>query len=217
MGNDFTGHDYATYPDFLTRLEQIDPAFNTFAALDWPPLGTHASGGPMISDAIDVKHTINGDSLGYRTADSLAVAATVAYLTREDPDAAFVYLGNTDVIGHETSSLDPAYRAEIEWADTQVGALIAALKRRATYAAEDWLILMSTDHGRRDDGGHGGPSPQEQRIFYLASGPSAVQGTPATPPRIVDVAVTALAHLGVTIDPAWNLDGQVVGLSAIRP
>jgi len=30
------------------------------------------------------------------------------------------------------------------------------------------------------------------------------------------VAVTALAHLGVAIDPAWNLDGQVVGLPETR-
>ena len=212
MGNDFSDNDYATYPDFLTRLEQIDPAFNTLAVMVWPPLGTTASGGPMISDAIDVKLNIEGDSLGYGPADSLAVVAAVAQLVNENPDAAFVYLGNTDVIGHETSSLAPEYQAAIETADAHVGALVAALKQRPTYAEEDWLILMSTDHGRRDDGGHGGDSPQEHRIFYLASGPSALQGTPAAPPNIVDIAVTALAHLGVDLDPAWNLDGKVVGL-----
>ncbi|MFQ5572424.1 MAG: alkaline phosphatase family protein, partial [Rhodothermales bacterium] len=71
MGNNFSGNAYATYPDFLTRLEHINPAFNTFAVLDWPPLGTTASGGPMFSDAIDVKINIDGDSLGYDVADSL--------------------------------------------------------------------------------------------------------------------------------------------------
>ena len=213
MGNDFSDNDYATYPDFLTRLEQINPAFNTFAVLDWPPLGTTADGGPMISDAIDVKINIDGDSLGYRVADSLAVVAAVDHLTNENPDAAFVYLGNTDVIGHDTNSLAPEYQAEIETADVYVGALVAALTQRPTYAKEDWLILMSTDHGRRDDGGHGGDSPLEHQIFYLASGPSAVNGIPAAPPNIIDVAVTALAHLGVAIDPAWGLDGQVVGLN----
>ncbi len=29
---------------------------------------------------------------------------------------------------------------------------------------------------------------------------------------IVDVAVTALTHLGITPDPAWELDGRAVGL-----
>ena len=65
MGNDFSDNDYATYPEFLTRLEQIDPTFNTLAVMVGPPLGTTASGGPMISDAIDVKLNIEGDSLGY--------------------------------------------------------------------------------------------------------------------------------------------------------
>jgi hypothetical protein len=29
---------------------------------------------------------------------------------------------------------------------------------------------------------------------------------------LVDVPVTALTHLGVTIDPAWKLDGKPVSL-----
>lgn len=211
-GNEFSANDYATYPDFLTRLEQIDPAFNTFAVLDWPPLGTTASGGPMISDAIDVKINIDGDSLGYDVADSLTAVRAAEYLAQEDPDAAVAYFGNTDVVGHDTNSLSDEYRASIETADRYVGQLIAALKQRPTYAEEDWLILMSTDHGRRDDGGHGGPSAEEKRILYLASGPSALKGTPAETPEIIDIAVTALTHLDVTIDPAWNLDGKVVGL-----
>ena len=52
----------------------------------------------------------------------------------------------------------------------------------------------------------------ERTIFYLASGPSAIRGVPETAAEIVDVGVTALAHLGVIIDPAWGLDGRVVGL-----
>ena len=48
--------------------------------------------------------------------------------------------------------------------------------------------------------------------FILASGPSAALGIPANPTFIVDIAVTALTHLGVSIDPAWELDGKPVGL-----
>ena len=210
--NDFSANDYAAYPDFLTRLERIDPSFATFAVLNWPPLGTAAAGGPMISDTIDVKITLDGDSLGYDVADARAVEWAVHHLATEAVDAAFVYLGNIDVVGHEAGSLAPAYRAAIETADAQVGRLVAALHRRPNYAGEDWLILMSTDHGRRDDGGHGGPSTLERRIFFLASGPSVLTGTPETPPEIVDVAVTALTHLGIAIDPAWKLDGRAVGL-----
>jgi predicted AlkP superfamily pyrophosphatase or phosphodiesterase len=211
-GNNFEGNAYEAFPDFLTRLEHIDSSYSTLAVLDWPPLGTEASGGPLVSDGVDAKINLNGDELGYDVADSVTTWVAAELLEESDVDAAFVYLGNIDVVGHETSSLSDEYRAAIEAADRQVAALVSAIRRRPTYGREDWLILMSTDHGRRDDGGHGGQSVEERTIFYLAAGPSALRGTVMTPPGIVDVAVTALTHLGVEIDPAWDLDGVVVGL-----
>jgi predicted AlkP superfamily pyrophosphatase or phosphodiesterase len=211
-GNDFTANDYAAYPDFLTRLERIDETYGTFAVLDWPPLATTASGGPLVGDVVDRKILIDGDSLGYEVADSQSVEAAVAVLAAEDIDAAFVYLGNIDVVGHELGSLSTEYRVAIEQADRWVGALVEAIMNRSTHNEEDWLILISTDHGRRDDGGHGGESIGERTIFYLASGSAVDKEAVLAEVGIVDVAVTALYHLGVTIDPAWGLDGRVVGL-----
>ena len=208
--NNFEGNQYVTWPDFLTRLEQIDSSLATYAALDWPPLGTTASGGPLISDEIDTKDNINGDELGYRVADSLSVAAAVEHLVAQDVDAAFVYLGDIDVVGHEVGSLADGYRESIEWSDTQVGLLLRALERRPAYADEDWLILVATDHGRRDDGGHGGSSELERTVFIIASGSSRNPGVRVTDPLgIVDVAATALMHLG-HFDPSWELDGRPI-------
>ena len=96
--------------------------------------------------------------------------------------------------------------------DQHVGLLVQAIRARPSYGAENWLVLISTDHGRREDGGHGGDSPMEMTTFILASGPAAAIGTPAQDTFIVDVAVTALAHLGIPLDPAWELDGSPVGL-----
>ena len=207
--NDFTENAYNLYPDFLTRLEQVDQTFNTFAVLDWPPLGEAVDGGPLIGDAIDVKVTFDGEEMGYDVADSLSVLAAIEHLDTADPDAVFIYLGYIDIVGHDTSSLDPLYLASIEAADRQVGQLLEAVRRRPTYHDEDWLVLMSTDHGRADDGGHGGQSLEERTIFYLASGPRPLVADQPDGPFIVDVAATALDHLGVTIDPSWGLDGVV--------
>ena len=207
--NDFTENAYDQYPDFLTRLEQVDPAFNTFAVLDWPPLGEQVDGGPLFSEAIDVKVTFDGEEMGYDVTDSLSVLAAVEHLTNADPDAAFIYLGYIDIVGHDTSSLDPLYLAAIEAADVQVGQLVAAVRARASYQNEDWLILMSTDHGRSDNGGHGGQSLEERTIFYLANGSPVMENGQPDGPFIVDIAVTALNHLGVAIDPTWGLDGTV--------
>ncbi|HET7458377.1 MAG TPA: alkaline phosphatase family protein, partial [Gemmatimonadaceae bacterium] len=214
--NSFVGKNYGAYPDFLTRLERADSTWSTFAALDWPPLGSALGGGPLVSDSVDVKVLFNGDRLGYREADARAVAAAAYFLAHEDPDAAFVYIGNTDEIAHQVGPLTPQFRAALEEADRHVGRLVEAIRGRPTYAREDWLILMSTDHGHRDAGGHGGDSPVELTSFFLASGPSVARGQPIAHADIVDVAVTALAHLGVAIDPAWHLDGKVDALAGRR-
>jgi predicted AlkP superfamily pyrophosphatase or phosphodiesterase len=212
VNNDFTPNDYATYPDFLTRLEFFDRGFQTFAVVDWPPLGGPASGGPLISDTVDLKIMFDGEEAGYRVADSLAVAAAARYLTNQDPDAGFVYIGDPDVVAHEHGSRSIEYRASIETADAHVGALVAAIRHRPTFADEDWLVLISTDHGHKDEGGHGGVTPEETTVFYLADGPSVAPRGPDFDPNIVDVAVTALAHLGVEAQPGWRLDGKVSGL-----
>ena len=207
--NDFSGNRYSEWPDFLTRTEAERPELGTFAVVDWPPLGTTDSGGPLISDGIDMKLNFDGETDGYGPADAESVEAAVEHLQTADVHAAFVYLGDPDVVSHDTDSFSDEYRVSIERADSQVAELLKALRARPGYATEDWLILVSTDHGRNDAGGHGGQSPSETTIFFLASGPSVTPGRTDCPPEIVDVAATALAHLGIV---AQGLDGQPRGL-----
>jgi predicted AlkP superfamily pyrophosphatase or phosphodiesterase len=210
--NQFGDNAYDRFPDFLTRIEQVRPELSTLAVLDWPPLGTLEDGGPLISDRIDVKVNVNGDTIGYPDADRRSTEIATFLLMSQPVDAAFVYLGDVDVVGHDTSSLSPEYRAAIETADEQVGRLVAAVRSRPAFAEEDWLILMSTDHGRSDDGDHGEESDQELTIFYLAAYLDGRNVRLQEASRIVDVAVTALAHLRLDIDPAWDLDGRVNGI-----
>ncbi len=204
-GNDFSSNRYETYPDFLTRIEQLRPELSTLAVLDWPPLGTSQDGGPLVSHKVDLVINVNGDNLGYGPADALSVDLAATRLRDGDPDATFIYLGDPDVVAHDTSSLSPEYRASIETADRQVGVLVAAVRARPTYEQEDWLILSSTDHGRSDDGGHGKESLEELTIYYLASGP-LVGELSGEPFEIVDVTCAALTWLRFDIDPSWGLD-----------
>ncbi|MEZ4417961.1 MAG: alkaline phosphatase family protein [Gemmatimonadota bacterium] len=212
--NEFVGKNYGAYPDFLTRIEQVRPELSTFAVADWLPLVYADDGQPTLSDAIDVKHVLDGYKVGWPQGDSESVRLTIEALQSGDPDALFVYLGTPDEVSHETGAIGDEYRDAIVLADSQVGALVRAVRDRRTYPSEDWLVLVSTDHGRLVTGGHGGDTPEERTIFYLASGSSTVKGSPVGQVEIVDVAVTALAHLGIETDPAWQLDGHVVGLAA---
>lgn len=210
--NDFTSNAYAQHPDFLTRLEQVDSTVNTFAVVDWRPLADTTDGGPVISAAVDSLVLLDGYEVGWLAADFFLTDVASDLIANSDVDAAFVYFGAPDEISHETGAIGEEYRHALAASDNLVGKLVEAIRSRATYGDEDWLIIVSSDHGRRDDGGHGGESPEEKTIPFLVSGPS-VQSTLTEPPRIVDVAVTALAHMGLEPDPTWELDGRAVGLS----
>ena len=210
--NDFNGKRYAEFPDFLTRIEQESPELNTFAVADWKPLVAAEDGQPTISDLVDVKHVIDGYETGWAEGDEEGVRLAEQHLATSHPDAMFVYLGTPDEVSHQSGSIGEEYRAAIAVADSHVGRLVRAVRDRPTYAEEDWLILISTDHGRTEAGGHGGDTAGERTIFYLAHGPTVDPSAAPGAVQIMDVAVTALAHVGLTADPAWLLDGRVVGL-----
>lgn len=210
-GNDFENDHFEEYPDFLTRLEMANPSLNTFAAVDWVPLVESEDQRHTISDQIDQKVIFDGYEYGWKEADSMSVDIAVDVLASGNPDAMFVYLGNPDETSHHFGSIGVEYREAIAEADRQVGRLVAAMRARASFDDEDWLILSSTDHGRTEQGGHGGDTPEERTIFVLAQGGGITSGSVADSAFIVDVPVTALVHMGIAIDPAWGLDGRVIG------
>ncbi|RSM90642.1 nucleotide pyrophosphatase [Kibdelosporangium aridum] len=205
--NTFAGKQYATYPDFLTRLERVNPAYRTYSAVDWAVLHTQGT----FSTSIDTRVTHDGDRDGYVAADEKITADTVQNLRNGNPDASFVYLGNTDVVAH-ASGTGSKYIAAIEKQDAQLGQMLSAIKARPTYSGEDWQIVVTTDHGHiNPGGGHGGCGIDERRTFVLAS-----SGGGARPidTRLTDVASTVFNHLGVGVDTAWKLDGKPVSVRA---
>lgn len=210
--NQFEGKNFEEYPDIFARIESIRPELETFAVADWPPIVTDSNNGPIISDAVDTKHFVELIDTGWLDADEESVRHAERALANGNPDVMFVYLASPDKAGHHFRSIGEEYVAAIEAADAYVGRLVHAVNQRSTADVEDWLILVSTDHGRRPNGGHGGDTDEERTIFYIASGPSAIVGTAPDTTYIVDLPVTALEHLGIEIDPTWGLDGKVVGI-----
>jgi len=210
--NDFDRRSYDAYPDFLTLIEQVRPELSTFAVVDWAPLGTLEGGGTAIGEALDVRVVLDGYELGWAEADTRSTALAVEHISEADPDAMFVYLGNPDETSHENRSIGTEYREAIALSDRHIGMMVSAIRARPRFEAENWLILVSTDHGRTADGGHGGDTPVEMTTFIVVSGPGAVIGAAPDATFIVDIPVTALAHLGIPIMPEWELDGRAVGL-----
>ncbi|NED81330.1 nucleotide pyrophosphatase, partial [Streptomyces sp. SID11233] len=129
----------------------------------------------------------------------------------------FVHLDNVDHAGHSYGAASNQYLQALATVDAQLGQLLDAVRGRSSYAREDWLVLVTTDHGHTDAGGHGGNTLPERQTFLVASGGGLPAGSVRYDVRMPDVAVTALAHLGVPIDPAWGLDGRPLTVASTDP
>ncbi|MFF4799506.1 alkaline phosphatase family protein [Streptomyces sp. NPDC001351] len=174
-GNDFVGADYARYPDFLTRAAAARPGLRTAAAVSWPQLVRRGTLGP----AIGRRRRYNGEFRGYRTADRRVARTALRWLTKHDPDVVFVYFGATDEAGHDTGPLSPAYDRALLAQDAHLGRLLQAIDARRgdpRSADERWTVLVTTDHGHLDSGGHGGATHAEREVFVILAEPGRPAG-----------------------------------------
>ncbi|MGI5429877.1 alkaline phosphatase family protein [Streptomyces sp. CA-179760] len=203
-GNDFKGADYARYPDFLSRAATTRPALRTAAVVSWPELVRRGTLGRAIGRR--VRH--NGESRGYETADGRVARTAIRWLTKSDPDVLFVYFGATDEAGHATGPLSPAYDDALLAQDAHLGRLLDAIDARPAH--EHWTVLITTDHGHLDSGGHGGDTRAEREVFVILAEPGMTGGTRLDTPRPIDIAPTVLDRLGIPVDPAWGLQGRVL-------
>jgi hypothetical protein len=193
-------------PDLLGLARAGQPGLRTLAAAAWAPLVGPARGGPLLLGA---QRRLLSELPDPAARDRQVVDAAAAALAGGAVDLAFVHLDQVDAAGHATG-VGAAYAAAIEAADAELGRLLAAVEHRA---GEDWLIVVTTDHGQADSGGHGAGTEPERRWWVVAAGGGLPAGSTAAEPRPVDVAPTVLAHLGIsTVD---SMDGE--GLAATRP
>ncbi|MDX2527128.1 alkaline phosphatase family protein [Streptomyces europaeiscabiei] len=215
-GNDFTGADYSRYPDFLSRAVTARPALRTAAVVSWPELVHRGTLGPAIGQRVPY----DGESDGYESADRLVAGTALRWLTEDDPDVVFVYFGATDEAGHATGPLGPAYDRALLAQDAHLGRLLDAVGSRRSdpvRADEHWTVLVTTDHGHLDTGGHGGDTRAEREVFVVLAEPGTPGGTRLATPRLVDIAPTVLDRLGIPVDPAWGLQGRVLPRPAASP
>ena len=85
------------------------------------------------------------------------------------PDLSWVYLEYTDDISHKFGN-SPQFVDAVQKADVQIGRIWDAISHREANFNEDWLIVITTDHGREDDGyGHGGQSTRERSIWIVTN------------------------------------------------
>ncbi|MCX4026593.1 alkaline phosphatase family protein [Endozoicomonas sp. SM1973] len=173
------------------------PIHSQFFARDMEVLTAHAEGG---SDDDNLNRTLN-------------------VLENDFPDFIFLHLDEPDAAGHSHGH-GQAYDDSIVRSDRRLGLLLDAVAFREQQFSENWLVLVTTDHGRNLAGkGHGGQTKKEKTIFIASNKPLHYQykNYTAVPNNSFDglykepaqtyIVPTILNFLGIMTDDHWGLDG----------
>ena len=127
----------------------------------------------------------------------------------QGPDLSWVYLQYTDDVGHEHGDSPELDQAVVDM-DARLSLVWSAVQDRQKAFDEEWLVIVTTDHGRDALTGrsHGAQSKRERTIWIATNSQRLTPDFDAMP-EIVDIYPSIATHLGITIPEkvARHLDG----------
>jgi hypothetical protein len=107
-------------------------------------------------------------------------------------DFLVVHLTEVDDAGHAFGARSAAYAQAAQTVDRMTAALARA------WGWPTATIVVTSDHGHRDGGGHGGAEPVVRETFLFAGGPGIRPRSTVGDARSIDLAPTLAALLGVS-------------------
>ena len=170
-------------------------------------------------DTIQFPHDKNGHF--YNKIDDFVMEKACSTINQSAPDLSWIYLEYTDEMGHRHGD-SPEFLNALSKLDSQIGKLWESIQYREKNFNEEWLIIITTDHGRDTFGYHHGNQSNRERNTWMATNYAGMnQYFKNQQPGIVDIAPTILRFLNVPIPNhrQFEVDGvPMLGeISAINP
>lgn len=121
------------------------------------------------------------------------------YILEKGPDLSWVYLEFTDDMGHMYGD-SPQFYDAVRKADAQVGKIWKSIKEREAKSGEEWMIVITTDHGRDVKTGlhHGGQSDRE-RTTWIVTNLQDLNDHFRQSPAVVDIMPSIMRFMKITI------------------
>lgn len=145
-----------------------------------------------------------------RNIDAMVTSETARYVREVGPDLSWVYLEYTDDIGHRYGD-GPEMTAAVELMDRQMGEIWQAVRERQESADENWLLVITTDHGRdAETGRHHGGQTERERTTWIVTNSDRLNDRYDNMPAVVDILPSIVEHMGLDMPAAVRaeLDGQ---------
>ena len=160
-------------------------------------------------DTLTYPHDLDKDYI--RKIDNLVSFEAAHILKTQAPDLSWVYLEFTDDMGHRFGK-SPQLTSAIELADEQVGRIWEAIQLRERNFGEEWLIWITTDHGRKapDFKDHGGQSDSEREIWMVTSAKNLSNRFDSGKATMVDILPSLVDFLEIPVPETQrkNWDGS---------
>ena len=171
-------------------------------------------------DTINFYHDANREFM--HRIDEKVVDEATRIIQTNGPDLSWVYLEYTDDMGHMHGDSPEFYKA-VGYADNQIGRIWNAIEYRQKNYNEEWMLVVTTDHGRDSVTGkdHGGQSAREKTGWILTNFKDVNDRFKKQEGSIVDIMPTIARFMAVGIPPddAREVDGvSLIGkLSLTNP
>lgn len=191
--NSFSGADFVNNPTFFRQVKAAMPTVRTGTICTWASINS------TIVSAADVsfKTTSGGDAA--------TETGVISELNNNNPGVLFCHFDDVDHAGHDYgfSTSVTKYVNAVKATDARVGRILTALRNRPGYANEDWLIVVSSDHGGTGYS-HGGSSYVERNSFVILN-------NAAIPPTLVNQTPTTSVQTTPNTVPALSMGTNVYG------
>ncbi|WP_051983463.1 alkaline phosphatase family protein [Cellulophaga lytica] len=236
-GNSIKKPNY-NYPTIFKVFKDQYPSKKTAIFSTWLDNRTKLIEGESETKNVELDYAFDGfelDTTNYphdtykqyiKKIDNDVAVEAARYIKTDAPDLSWVYLEYTDDVGHglgDSPQLDDA----ITYEDALVGKIWNAIKIREAKFNEDWLLVVTTDHGRspKDGRHHGGQTERERATWIVTNEKNTNSYFKNETLAITDIYPTMLRFLNIDVskDIAYEIDGtpfigevDAYGLSAVK-
>lgn len=149
-------------------------------------------------DSLSFSYFCRGRNIGYDRANKIITDAAIEYISDFYTDFTFLYLGDTDGVGHKYGWMSNEYIAAVNRSWDEIDKIINSL-------TEDYTVIITADHGGHDRF-HGTDLPEDMTIPLIIKGKDFKAGEKLENVSIKDIAPTVAKLLDIAPDREWEGD-----------
>jgi predicted AlkP superfamily pyrophosphatase or phosphodiesterase len=196
--NTFSSNNYKTYTDIFSLAKKKKPNLSVATLSNWDDF-LRITEMENYAQRFDTDRDVKEDA--------------IRILNSCTPDIMVLHFDNPDAFGHDSgfSPTNQAYLDAISVSDAYLSEIMMTITQRESLFNEEWLIVMTTDHGGEGTG-HGNQYqlPQTRYVWSILRRPDLNYPIQIPDVKSVDLLPTMLHWLNIPVESSWNLDGTAL-------